>query len=167
LPSCVVARYDGPYTGRVIDADTHEPIAGAVVLGVWYREFPGPAGEINEFYDAEEAVTDKSGEFSLPGMGLQVLSNINISSLLIYKAGYDCLEASTWDSLKIDLLLRKKIGWEGEKAIIPIRKLSNKEGRIRSIPSRPDIPITKMRVLTNEINTERREQGLQPLSLER
>jgi hypothetical protein len=33
-------RYDGPYEGRVIEAETKQPIEGVVVLGVWYKEEP-------------------------------------------------------------------------------------------------------------------------------
>ena len=40
---CVYAvRYDGPYRGKVIDAETLGPLEGVVVLGVWYREYPTP-----------------------------------------------------------------------------------------------------------------------------
>jgi hypothetical protein len=53
----------GPYKGRVIDAETKEPIVGAVVLAVWYRRAPGLGGPSQGFLDAEETLTDKNGEF--------------------------------------------------------------------------------------------------------
>ena len=31
------ARIDGPYEGRVVDADTKAPIEGVVVHGNWYK----------------------------------------------------------------------------------------------------------------------------------
>src|SRR4029077_456506 len=53
----------GPYKGRVIDAETKEPIVGAVVLAVWYRRAPGLGVPSQGFLDAEETLTDKNGEF--------------------------------------------------------------------------------------------------------
>jgi len=162
LTGCTPFRYDGPYNGRIINADTAEPVEGVAVLGVWYKEYPGPAGEISEFHDARETVTDKNGEFSIPGMGPQFLSSVGIMNVMIFKAGFEPIEG-TWSSFKIDLLLRKSIQWEGDKAIIPLRKLSIKERRMRPGPSRPKIPMEKMKIITREINIDRIEQGLSPL----
>ena len=53
----------GPYKGKVIGAETKAPIVGAVVLAVWYRGAPGLGVSSHGFLDAEEAVTDKDGEF--------------------------------------------------------------------------------------------------------
>ena len=53
----------GPYKGKVIDAETKAPITGAAVLAVWYRHAPGLGVSSTGFLDAEEVLTDKSGEF--------------------------------------------------------------------------------------------------------
>jgi hypothetical protein len=54
----------GPYRGRVIDAETKEPLAGAVVLVYWIRNAPGIGhGPAQSFLGAEEALTDERGEF--------------------------------------------------------------------------------------------------------
>jgi len=37
-------RVDGPYEGKVIDAQTGQPIEGAVVSGVWNKAHPGVGG---------------------------------------------------------------------------------------------------------------------------
>ena len=55
----------GPYKGKVIDAETKAPIVGAVVLAVWYRGAPGLGVSSTGFLDAEEVLTDKSGEFEV------------------------------------------------------------------------------------------------------
>jgi hypothetical protein len=54
ITGCSPFRYDATYNGRIINADTAEPIEGAAVLGVWYKEYLGPAGEISAFHDARE-----------------------------------------------------------------------------------------------------------------
>ena len=39
---CVsLVYYEGNYHGKVIDAETLQPIEGAVVLGVWSKSYPG------------------------------------------------------------------------------------------------------------------------------
>lgn len=57
----------GPWRGRVIDADTKEPIEGAVVVAIWYREYDGhPAGTKSFLHDVRETLTDKGGQFEIP-----------------------------------------------------------------------------------------------------
>lgn len=153
ISGCVyAARYDGPYHGKVIDADTGEPIEGVVILGVWKTAQFSPAGATHNFYDARETVTDKNGDFSIPGMGLRVLSNLEPMDVTIFKAGYELL-AGSWIGLKEDILLRKIIKWEGSKAIIPLKKLTVEERKKRLI-STPNIPDEKMKMLTREMNEE-------------
>jgi hypothetical protein len=53
----------GPYKGKVVDAEIKAPIVEAVVLAVWYRGAPGLGVSSHGFLDAEEALTDKNGEF--------------------------------------------------------------------------------------------------------
>ena len=92
-----LVRYDRSYKGKVIDADTGEPIEAAVVLGVWNKEYPTPGGGVSEFYDARETVTDKNGEFSISGMGLRVMSNLEPMDVVIFKAGYEHLGYMQWE----------------------------------------------------------------------
>ncbi|HEY5648458.1 MAG TPA: carboxypeptidase-like regulatory domain-containing protein, partial [Nitrospiria bacterium] len=48
---------------KVVDSETGEPIEGAVVVGQWYTVRP------REYLKITEAVTDKNGEFVIPGWG--------------------------------------------------------------------------------------------------
>jgi hypothetical protein len=169
LIGCASAiRYDGPYEGRVIDADTGQSIEEVVVLGVWSREHISPGGATHTFYDAKETVTDKNGEFRIEGMGLEILKNVTSMDVLIFKTGYEHLGYGPWESLKISkyLIEKRKIKWEGKKAIIPLNKLTMEERKKKGPPSRPSIPIKKMTLLTKEINKERIAIGLTPFELE-
>jgi hypothetical protein len=154
-------RYDGPYEGRVIDADTGEPIEGVVVLGKWSKEYITPGGAVHEYYDARETVTDKNGDFSIPGKGLLLASNITPMDVFIFKKGYEYL-ATTWLGLKVDGILRQRVKWEGNKAIIPLKKLTIEERKRQGTPSRPSIPIEEMKLMTEEINKQRVKQDLKP-----
>jgi len=52
----------GPFRGRVVDAETGEPISGAHVMVTWMREPPSLHGT-QWFYDAQETTTDTDGRF--------------------------------------------------------------------------------------------------------
>ena len=152
-------RYDGPYSGRVIDADTGAPVEGVVVLGVWNTEQITPGGAVHNFHDARETVTDKNGEFEIPGMGLKILGNVTPMDVLIFKAGYEHIGMGSWESLKSDLILRKKIKWEGKKAIIPLKKLTMEERKQRFGSYYVDIPNEKQKLLLKETKKEDKEIG--------
>lgn len=179
LPSCYAARVDGPYEGRVADAETGRPIEGVVVLGVWYKETPTVAGAVSSYYDATETVTDKNGEFHIQGLGLKILSNVAPMDVLIFKSGYEYLESRPWESFKIDPTRKEKVRWSGERAIISLRKLTMEERRKQGTPDfyigeRYDekenithscLP-NNINLLPKEVNKESLEQGLKPYDLE-
>ena len=153
-----VVRYDGGYTGRVIDSDTCEPIEGVVVLGVWNTIHVSPGGGVSYYYDAREMVTDKNGEFSIPGKGLRVLSRLEPLSVNIFKAGYQ-YEGGLWTSFRRD----NRIKWEGGKAIIPLKKLTLEERKRGYGPPGPPSEAQmakKAQRYMEEINRDRRERGL-------
>lgn len=58
---------DRTYQGKVIDADTLEPIEGAVVVAIWRKTRAGIAGADTRFKDAKETLTDKKGDWSIVG----------------------------------------------------------------------------------------------------
>jgi hypothetical protein len=135
-----IIRYDGPYKGKVIDADTGKPIEGAVVLGVWYwLASVGGGGGFSKYYDTQESVTNMDGEFVIKGLGLKILTTIDSMNVLIFKAGYKYIGPGPWESFKLDGgLLNKKITWEGNKAIIPLRKLSMEDTTAGGSPTSRD-----------------------------
>ena len=155
--ACYPFRHDGPYKGRVVDAETGKPIEGVVVLGVWYKEIATAAGGVGSYYDATETVTDKSGEFEIKGKGLKILSNIGPMHVLIFKAGYEYIGMYPWDTLKAD---PRKINGEGEKAIIPLRRLTTEEREKQGSPDYPSEAPEKIRLMLREINKDRVERGL-------
>lgn len=154
-----IARYDGPYEGKIVDADTGNPIEGVVVLGVWYKETPTVAGAVSSYYEARETVTNKNGDFNIPGMGLKILSNVAVMDFLIFKAGYEYKGLWSWEALKKDSGL--KVKWEDKKAIIPLRKLTLEERKSPPYPPTEAVKGNRARLLENEINKDRRERGLE------
>jgi hypothetical protein len=83
---------DGPWSGRIIDADTKVPIEGAVVVAVWYKVYSTPTGDSSYFFDAVEALTDKDGKFFLPKFKalnlLPIIRRIEGPNFIVYKPEY-------------------------------------------------------------------------------
>jgi hypothetical protein len=78
----------GPFSGRVVDATTHAPIAGALVYAAWTLErgtaLLEPAGS-KEFVGS----TDAAGNYKVPTIGsLPNGARISDFTLLVYKRGY-------------------------------------------------------------------------------
>jgi len=95
LPSsagCAITHTYGPYFGKVVEAETKEPIEGAAVLAVFYTEEYGPAGAITRYADATETVTDKNGEFKIPAYRVTVFRPLqgwdSHGYFTIFKPGY-------------------------------------------------------------------------------
>lgn len=56
--------------GRVVDAETGAPVAGAVVVARWVLFWPGPAhGGHGGALNTVEVTTDKDGMYSIPSWG--------------------------------------------------------------------------------------------------
>jgi len=53
--------------GKVVDADTREPIEGAVVVAVWHEATATISGESTRLKDVKEILTDKNGEWTMEG----------------------------------------------------------------------------------------------------
>jgi hypothetical protein len=163
-----LVAYDGTYRGRIVDAETGEPLEGIVALGVWYTETPSVGGGVMSYYDAREAVTDKNGDFSIPGQGLKVATNLLPMRPIIFKAGYAYLQFF-WDkeSLNDERACGATVTWDGKIPVIPLRELSPEERKkiTFSPPSPPsDAPYEKVRFYLKERNKDRIERGLKPLT---
>lgn len=89
------------YRGRVVDAETSEPIEGAVVVAYWERCWPGlGAGTLCDVDWIKESMTDEKGEWSItgpkgvlyPSIARQVLGFLvrwtRPPFFLVYKPGY-------------------------------------------------------------------------------
>jgi hypothetical protein len=149
-------RVDGPYEGKVIDAQTGQPIEGAVVFGVWNKAHPGAGGASHTYYDSCEVLTDSNGTFSIQGLGMLLLSKIEEMNITIFKAGYEQLGQRTWHSLR----LSKKgyIQWEGNNPTIRLKKLSIEE-RLKRGVELPNVSNNKQKRLIIERNKEMVEIG--------
>ncbi len=80
------------FKGKVLDAETGEPIEGAVVVVVYTKFLPGFTGAGGDTFPmkVKETLTDKKGEFYFPSYTtlIQPLSTEDKAEFIIYKPGY-------------------------------------------------------------------------------
>jgi hypothetical protein len=100
-------------------------------------------------------------------------------SVFIFKAGYEYIIKGPWIAFKKDKLLMQKIKWEGNRVVIPLRKLTMPERKKQGMPDfyigeRYDekenlthscLP-KNIKLLPKEVNKELLEQGRKPYELE-
>jgi hypothetical protein len=164
-------NYRGPFTGRVVDQDTNQPIEGAVVLVEWdIRHMM--AGQT--FFDAKEVLTDKEGHFSIPkNWSFNPWWNVVMdSNVIIFKTGYGHVSTSysgrgSWEDLGKELRARtpeKRRGmgpeWyfdvrqEGDHPLFLLKKLETEEERQKNHPYTGAVPNEKMRLLMQEMERQ-------------
>jgi len=85
-----VVYHEQSFKGRVIDAETKEPIEGAVVVAQYHSNVLGPASSHSTLIDVQEALTDGKGEFFIPSKTkiIYPLSVGDDTSFLVWKPGY-------------------------------------------------------------------------------
>jgi hypothetical protein len=159
-----VARFDGPYSGMVIDRDTRAPIEGAVVIAIWNTESPKQGGAVSQYFDAREAATDKKGEFTIPGYELRIMDTLLPTEILIFKAGYEHFGEVSWDFIRT--VHNPEVEWVHEKPRFVLTRMNMQErGDPSTVPQRPRVPENNMKILTQEIDKERIFRGLPPIDL--
>jgi len=79
----------GPFTGQIVDVETSQGIAGAVVLAIWSKVIPNLAGGNFEFFDAREVVSGADGRFVLPRREPPFFTmNIPAPTFKVFAPGY-------------------------------------------------------------------------------
>lgn len=79
----------GPLRGRVVDADTGQPLVGAAVVAAWFLEHPMAVHGTANAYDVVEVLTDDKGEFVVPHQThVTLVGSVNEPRITIYMPGY-------------------------------------------------------------------------------
>jgi hypothetical protein len=174
------------FRGRVIDAETKQPIEGTVVVVLYEKwEFGGPGGGNTLPMDAKETLTDKNGEFNFPSYRTLIgpLSRENDVSFIIYKPGYMSLDGmgiisfpdEKYFSSKKDMIGKegtikyvetrygypKTVIWKGLMGIVELKKPKTREDFLQGSPGAPspDYRSNRLPLLFKAINEDRKNRG--------
>lgn len=158
-----VVYASGPYRGRVVDADTQQPLVGAVVVAIWYREVPvAPHGPAVDYHDSLEVLTDEKGEFVIPEKThFTLLGRIREPDFVIYfpaYAPYPSTKAQP-QGKEIDAAYERKV-FHVELSSL---KTIEERRRLADIPASSKVPEGKIPLLIHLVNEERLRLGLQPI----
>lgn len=159
---CTHSNTYGPYNGKVIDAETKEPIGGAAVLVVFYTNEPGPAGSITRYADAIETVTDKNGEFQISKHKVTSTKFLylldNHGYFTIFKPGYGHYPDSKGVS---PMFVPNGTLPENQYVTIELPRLKTREERLKNtmINLSSEIPTEKYKNLNYLINQELNNLG--------
>jgi len=170
------------FKGKIIDADTREPIEGAVVVASWDEERATPAGSTSRLKDVKETLTDKNGEWIIEGPKGRELSDATASftfltgtyitnppEFIVFKPGYCSyregfgIEACKGKMKVYNFTNSKNIG-----EIVELPKITKREDRIRaqeiSIYGDKEMLEKKIKEFIRLINEERKYLGLKEVS---
>jgi hypothetical protein len=161
----------GPYKGRVIDAETKQPLEGAVVLAVWKKSFPAGVHRAYGFLDAEEVLTDKGGTFVVgkkPPISWIPGVSVEGPGITIFYPGYGFYPIYHTSPPRgippgIEVLL-EQMEKEGLTFELPSLKTREERRKVVQHPVLlPSIPREKMPNLIRLLNIERKATGLPPV----
>jgi hypothetical protein len=165
LSGCAGTHAFGPYSGKVIDRETSEPIEGAVVFVRFFTQIGHFAGTSSYFADAVEVLTDSKGEFAVP---IQRLRNTEMGRfwddaghVIIYKPGYGCYPGHRKTEAE-------PLGFPGKAfVVVKLPKLNTEKERkdnLNRIHYYSDVvPYEKQRHILKLINQERLDLGFKPI----
>ena len=158
-------RYHGPYRGRVIDAGTKQPLAGAVVVAIWDRRKVQLFNATTVFYEAREVLTDANGEFILHAEDIEgsAPSQTLRPRFVIFLPGY-----GPYPAFQSPLQGVTGQNFEGAGATVELPRLKSREERVRVVGSLPpSVPDERIPHLIRLMNLERVSLGLQPVHQQR
>lgn len=152
--------HDGPYKGKVVDAETNEPIEGAAVVAVWYLErYGGAGGPVAKFFEAKETMTNKKGEFGIPsisGFHWWPFASLDKPKLIIFKPGYFSYKEYNYQIREGNVIKLPKVKTREDRSkALPDIGYAEYEGADDITPPRKKIP-----KIVDMIEREQNELGL-------
>ena len=163
---CAMVHRYGAFYGKVIDIETKEPLEGAAVLAIYYTESYGPAGAHTHYLDAQEAVTDKGGEFRIKPLTAKTFRVLHSFDphvyFTIFNPGYGCYP---WHKDVKPIFVPNGTLSADQYVTIELPKLRTIPERLTNtmIPLSSEIPIEKYIKLKELINQEFKNLGRAPI----
>jgi hypothetical protein len=164
------------FKGKVIDAETKEPIEGAVVVAIYEKHtlISGPGGGYSSVIKVKETLTDKKGEFHFPPYTTLIQPNSieDTVEFIIYKPGYGSYpgrEIYPFNYVGPEYTFSKELSSKEEiqkgifiiHGIVELPKLKTRYERLRAIPATPtDYRSKELPLLYKAMNEENKRFGL-------
>jgi len=164
------------FRGRVIDAETKEPIEGAVVVALYYNYplFSGPGGPSAYVFHAQETLTDEKGIFYIPSYSRLTLYFRDVDvDFIIFKPGYMSCYGPTHINTQlvekyfsIDVIGKvaeiedgsfeegNYVKWKGPLGVVELKKAKMREERRKTRPSRGGLGKVKLPILFKILEEE-------------
>ena len=157
------------YHGRVVDQETGEPLAGAVVTVVWFRSPILGLEGTRDFQSAQETVADGDGKFSLvvsPGIDWNPLTYIRKEpEIVIFQPGYEPTWAGWMRRNKFETSLEFAEALK-KGTTIQLRKLKTREELVKFTDvvflTHPTVRYENIPRLIDAVNVQNKMVGLQP-----
>src|SRR5215831_16058944 len=165
----------GPYRGKVVDAQTKEPIADAVVLIYWNREAPGLGhGPSEAFLDADEALANERGEFTVganPPRTWVPGTWVSRPHLTIFSPGYGYFPMHVSTDVPVRSSGDDELFKDMERRLVvfELPRLASREERLRALATVNPlvVPRSRMPEFIKLLNLERQNLNLPPLYREK
>jgi len=153
-------RETGPYRGRVVDATTKQPIAGAVVVAVWYYEVSLSVDQTLRIHDVLEVATDAQGAFVVdaPDIERRAPRKTLFPEFKVFKPGYRYF--SGWFASEDAMADRKNRPLLGT---VELERFTNRKDRLDYQPVESDLQFDyreKVPLFLKALAEERKALGL-------
>lgn len=169
---CAVSNKFGPYIGKVVDAESKEPIEGAVVFMECFTLTANPGGATGHYAGFRETLTDEHGEFHLelrvntfkPGHLWDYDSNLKI-----FKPGYGVFPShpDAYSDIPRSVSYTLPVNTFATIALPKLKTLKERKRNLRSIyiSSIEKVPLEERKNVLRLENIERVEVGLKPYGM--
>jgi hypothetical protein len=154
----------GPYRGRVIDAETKQPLEGAVAVAVWSHEKIYALHSSTVLYAAREAVTDGEGRFVIDAKVVEERAPRRTLHpyFIVFLPGYAGYNLSPFSARAF-----RQGEFSGEGATIGLSRLKTREERLRQVDAADpykfsEHPFEDTPLFVQAWNRERVNLALQP-----
>jgi hypothetical protein len=161
-------RPRGPYQGQVVDAETKAPLAGAVVVALWWRNRVYPFHSVAAHYAVRETVTDAAGRFLLDAKDVEegAPRRTYHPEFLIFQPGY-----GSYPRMHVSPKGFTGEIFERRGTVVELPPLEDREERRKHLwlfgpHSYSDKPFRDLPELMRRVNAERTAIGLEPYSPE-
>lgn len=170
--------YAATFKGKVIDADSKEPIEGAVVVASWSESTATITGGSQRSKDVKETLTDKNGEWEIRGpKGDRIISQVfamipgiyytEAPEFIVFKPGYCSYRAGFGiKACKEKMKVYNFTNSDNIGEVVELLRLTNREDRLRASAIWPSLmesdkeSLKKIKIFLKLLDEENRSLGL-------